>query len=556
MKENKKETNTGSHSIANSLLQNKQNGKSLPAASTAQLKEISVVQKVEEKEPLQGKFATLQKQENKVENKTGLPDNLKSGIENLSGVDISDVNVHYNSDKPAQLNAHAFAQGTEIHVAAGQEKHLPHEAWHTVQQKQGRVTPTFKMKKDVAVNDDSHLEKEADQMGDKANSIKNKSDVKPLFNNFNASISTATNFSAPVVQRVVGEDGNDWDKIQTRERSNAITDTPEEVLKLRKKAAFKARLEGNLANKAEVANVKEPSKRTQIGRKLGLVEGPTAKEMASASYKKDVDKRATANQVGLLGITAAKIAGKVGYVDSEQASAAAAGQTEIGQQNSNAQKQINQSLALKGGAMALNAGAAATSLIPDPLTGSLVKAVVKGAGAGVNYAGAHMEAQSGAMLSKDAEKMGDGGILAMNLAAEGEARTENAKLGKKDAKNAGMKAALGPVTGMLGEFGVGDKAADGLSKYVGKAAKAGVSYAGGKAVDKFMPPSTEEQQFAVKEKQANAQVSKERLNNQSIKPEHNEQQDDILKALKKNKGFQDRQDEEHGHEPKPWWKPW
>jgi hypothetical protein len=33
------------------------------------------------------------------------------------------------------------------------------------------------------------------------------------------------------------EDGNDLDKIQTRERSNAITDTPEEVLKLREKAA-------------------------------------------------------------------------------------------------------------------------------------------------------------------------------------------------------------------------------------------------------------------------------------------------------------------------------
>ena len=40
---------------------------------------------------MQGKFEAVQKQENKTENKTGLPDNLKSGIENLSGVDISDV---------------------------------------------------------------------------------------------------------------------------------------------------------------------------------------------------------------------------------------------------------------------------------------------------------------------------------------------------------------------------------------------------------------------------------------------------------------------------------
>lgn len=101
-------------------------------------------------------------------NNTGLPDNLKSGIENLSGHSMDDVKVHYNSDKPAQLNAHAYAQGTNIHLASGQEKHLPHEAWHVVQQKQGRVKPTLQMKGKVNVNDDKGLEKEADVMGAKA----------------------------------------------------------------------------------------------------------------------------------------------------------------------------------------------------------------------------------------------------------------------------------------------------------------------------------------------------------------------------------------------------
>jgi hypothetical protein len=101
-------------------------------------------------------------------NNTGMPDNLKSGIENLSGHSMDDVKVHYNSDKPAQLNAHAYAQGSEIHVASGQEKHLPHEAWHVVQQKQGRVKPTLQMKGKVNVNDDVVLEKEADVMGARA----------------------------------------------------------------------------------------------------------------------------------------------------------------------------------------------------------------------------------------------------------------------------------------------------------------------------------------------------------------------------------------------------
>ncbi len=101
----------------------------------------------------------------KKENQTGLPDDLKSGIEHLSGYSMDDVNVHKNSSQPAQLQAHAYAEGTEIYLAPGQEKHLPHEAWHVVQQKQGRVKPTMQLKGSININDDDHLEKEADVMG-------------------------------------------------------------------------------------------------------------------------------------------------------------------------------------------------------------------------------------------------------------------------------------------------------------------------------------------------------------------------------------------------------
>ncbi|WP_414519678.1 DUF4157 domain-containing protein [Nostoc sp. PCC 9305] len=100
------------------------------------------------------------------ENKTGLPDHLKSGIENLSGISMDDVKVRYNSSKPSQLQALAYTQGTEIHVAPGQEKHLPHEAWHVVQQKQGRVKPTI-VTKGVEINDDVELEKEAEEISSK-----------------------------------------------------------------------------------------------------------------------------------------------------------------------------------------------------------------------------------------------------------------------------------------------------------------------------------------------------------------------------------------------------
>ncbi|ODP32910.1 DUF4157 domain-containing protein [Pandoraea sp. ISTKB] len=73
---------------------------------------------------------------------TGLPPRLRSGVEALSGLSVDGVNVHYNSDRPAQLQAHAYAQGTDIYLAPGQEHHLPHEAWHVVQQMQSRVKPT------------------------------------------------------------------------------------------------------------------------------------------------------------------------------------------------------------------------------------------------------------------------------------------------------------------------------------------------------------------------------------------------------------------------------
>ncbi len=127
----------------------------------------------EEEEPLQGKYSAgtsptqLQEETTRTHNQTGMPDQLKAGVESLSGLDMSDVRVHYNSSKPTQLNALAYAQGNDIHLGAGQEQHLPHEAWHTVQQRQGRVKPTMQMA-GVKVNDDVGLEKEADVMGERA----------------------------------------------------------------------------------------------------------------------------------------------------------------------------------------------------------------------------------------------------------------------------------------------------------------------------------------------------------------------------------------------------
>ena len=115
------------------------------------------------------KIKQLESTDSKINSK-GLPDKLKSGIESLSGHSMDEVNVHYNSNKPAQLQAHAYAQGNDIHLSSGQEKHLPHEAWHVVQQKENRVKPTKELN-GKSINDENNLEQEATKMGEKASNV-------------------------------------------------------------------------------------------------------------------------------------------------------------------------------------------------------------------------------------------------------------------------------------------------------------------------------------------------------------------------------------------------
>jgi hypothetical protein len=142
--------------------------------------------------------------QDKKPNNTGIPDDLKASIEKLSGYSLDDVKVHYNSDKPAELEAHAYAEGTDIYIAPGQEEHLAHELWHVVQQMGGNVQETVQLK-GGGVNDDSGLEKEADAMGQKAIQLKSKDD------NSTEELSKG-NVSGGTVQRLK------WSEIDNKQR--------------------------------------------------------------------------------------------------------------------------------------------------------------------------------------------------------------------------------------------------------------------------------------------------------------------------------------------------
>ena len=152
-KEAKKSVATQEASAQNQV--GKANNKSVEKLNSLQEKSDNLVEK--------SGLNSLQQKANK--NNTGLPDNLKFGVESLSGMSMDDVKVHYNSSSPDKLNASAYAEGSNIYVGKGQEKHIAHEAWHVVQQKQNRVSSNFNHN-GVAINNSENLENEATMMGD------------------------------------------------------------------------------------------------------------------------------------------------------------------------------------------------------------------------------------------------------------------------------------------------------------------------------------------------------------------------------------------------------
>ncbi len=96
-------------------------------------------------------------------NRTGIPSQLKKEYETASGLSLDDVRVHYRSNEPSLLHSYAYTQGNQVHIAPGQERHLPHELGHVIQQKRGIVRPTMQYN-GLAINDQVSLERDADSI--------------------------------------------------------------------------------------------------------------------------------------------------------------------------------------------------------------------------------------------------------------------------------------------------------------------------------------------------------------------------------------------------------
>lgn len=105
-----------------------------------------------------------------------MPEAVQRKMERAFGHDFSAVRIHQD-DRAKSVGALAFAQGTNLHFASGQyapeskagQAVLGHELAHVVQQSAGRVAaPAQALGGGISVNEDPALEREADEMGDRA----------------------------------------------------------------------------------------------------------------------------------------------------------------------------------------------------------------------------------------------------------------------------------------------------------------------------------------------------------------------------------------------------
>ena len=191
-------------------------------------------------------------------NQTGIPDTLKSNMESMSGYDLSDVRVHYRSQRPQQMGALAYTQGSNIYIGPGQEKHLPHEAWHVVQQKQGRVQETVQTK-GISLNDETALEQEATVMGEQALHMHSRSKAPSTIQH--------QDIHTPIIQRkmgfelqtVGGKNNIHWDV--TKQQAKGVWTMPPEKTLVTKSSNFKVETDNNGQDLEYISNAFETTEK-------------------------------------------------------------------------------------------------------------------------------------------------------------------------------------------------------------------------------------------------------------------------------------------------------
>lgn len=193
---------------------------------------------------------------------TQLKDSLSRSQSKGAPAQIPDhVSVHENSAQASELGALAFTQGSDIHFAPGQFKPdtnegkelIGHELQHVKQQAEGRVAPTIQQK-GISINDDSKLEKEADDFG------------KVFANNLQADNNSTSQIASPytLAQKksnpIQAKKETKTDKGLLKEDKNFGT----EAFKLSDKNTTKDAIDHQLVQKKPVQLAKTPSGKSDV----------------------------------------------------------------------------------------------------------------------------------------------------------------------------------------------------------------------------------------------------------------------------------------------------
>ena len=120
----------------------------------------------------------------------GLPRDIQLDMERSFGANFSNVEIHKNSTRAQELNAHAFTQGNSVHFAPGNSNFdsakgidlLGHELAHVVQQRKGIVKPSIDTPK-LKINDENANEQEADNIGEKISNNSLRQSISPISQN-------------------------------------------------------------------------------------------------------------------------------------------------------------------------------------------------------------------------------------------------------------------------------------------------------------------------------------------------------------------------------------
>ena len=225
------------HQEANQASNQKQTeNHSSKSASTIQAKQRPIQRKhklpIQAKQhPIQRKYKTpIQAKQHPVQrqSKAGTSDvksneaQIKHNVSVLKGRDVTQAKVHYNSGEPAKVNAAAYAQGMNVHLAPGQDHLMGHELTHVAQQMGGEVNAGKQANNGlVNINDDPKLEREADEIGAKASQGETLQAKTPKS-------APMTHPSTPVIQRYMVYESRDQHYYVSKEEHNTIhTHTPE-----------------------------------------------------------------------------------------------------------------------------------------------------------------------------------------------------------------------------------------------------------------------------------------------------------------------------------------